>query len=222
MRHRLSARIATTLMCLSLLPVPAFPAEQTIRCESKDYRYRYCKADTDYYVTLDRQISDTRCRQNDNWGYDRYGVWVDRGCAAVFKVGRRYDDGNRDRDRDRNRDRDHDKTGIAAGAAIAGIAILAAVAANRDRSKDDVASWSVGTFKGYDEYEGMDVEITVLPGGSVSGNAGPNRFSGTLSGNRLEAGRHKFSIERSGNGFLAVDDNDASHRVLFQRSGSGY
>jgi hypothetical protein len=214
MRHTLSARILTTLLCFSLLPVPAFAGEQTIHCESKNYRYQYCRADTDYRVTLERQSSSTRCRQGDNWGYDRNGVWVDRGCAADFKVGRRHND--------RDRDRDHDKSAVAAGAAIAGIAILAAVAANRDRSKDDVASWAVGTFKGYDDYEGSDIEITVLPGGSVSGNAGRNRFSGSLSGNRLEAGRHRFSIERSDNGFLATDESNSRHRVQFQRSGSGY
>ncbi|MGB0127535.1 MAG: DUF3011 domain-containing protein [Rhodocyclaceae bacterium] len=216
MRHTLSARILTTLLCFSLLPVPAFSGEQTVHCESKNYRYQYCSADTDYSVKLERQSSSTRCRQGDNWGYDRHGVWVDRGCAADFRVGRRHND------RDRDRDRDHDKSAVAAGAAIAGIAILAAVAANRDRSKDDVASWAVGTFKAYDEYEGSDIEITVLPGGSVSGNAGRNRFSGSLSGNRLEAGRHRFSIERSDNGFLATDESNSRHRVQFQRSGSGY
>lgn len=38
----------------------------------------------------------------------------------------------------------------------------------------------------------------------------------------MEAGRHVFRIERSGNGFLAVDERDSSHRVLFQRVAGGY
>lgn len=212
MRHTLSGRILTMLLCVSLFPLPAVSAEQTLSCTSKNYRYEYCRADTDNRVYLERQRSDTRCREGENWGYDRRGVWVDRGCAADFRVGRKHHD----------RDRDNDHSAVAAGAAIAGIAILAAVAANRDHSKDDVSSWAVGKFKGYDDYEGVDVEVTILPGGSVSGSAGRNRFTGSLAGNRLEAGKHRFTIERADYGFLATDESNSRHRVKFERGGSGY
>ena len=80
----------------------------------------------------------------------------------------------------------------------------------------------MGTFSGYDDVEQMTVELTIVPGGSVTGNAGGNSFAGSLAGNRLEAGRQVFRIERQGNGFSAVDERNASHRVLFQRTGSGY
>ena len=45
-----------------------------------------------------------------------------------------------------------------------------------------------------------------------------------LDGTRLQAGRHAFRVSRSGNGFLAVDERDSGHRVVFQRSydGGGY
>ncbi len=35
-----------------------------------------------------RQFSRSACRQNDTWGYDARGIWVDRGCGADFEVGR--------------------------------------------------------------------------------------------------------------------------------------
>jgi hypothetical protein len=48
------------------------------------------------------------------------------------------------------------------------MAIIAAIAASKGQSQKDVASWAVGTFSGYDDYERTDVEVTILPGGSVS------------------------------------------------------
>ena len=38
----------------------------------------------------------------------------------------------------------------------------------------------------------------------------------------LVAGKHRFRVQRSGNGFVATDVAAAGHRVVFQRSGSGY
>jgi hypothetical protein len=37
-------------------------------------------------VRLQRQLSDTRCIRGDNWGVDRSGIWVDRGCSAEFVI----------------------------------------------------------------------------------------------------------------------------------------
>ena len=133
-------------------------------------------------------------------------MWVDRGCAADFRVGR---------------DSGGSGAAIAAGA-VAGIAIAAAIAANKNKSKSEVPSWAVGTFTGYDEVERADVEVTILPGGSVEGTAGDQRFTGTMDGKRLEAGRYHFGVERSGNGFIATDERDSKHRVIFLRTGSGY
>jgi hypothetical protein len=101
------------------------------------------------------------CRLGDTWGYDRNGIWVDRGCAADFRVaGRdwendrdRYDDRYRDKDRDRDKHHDDKNKALAVGAGIVGIGLLAAIAANGQNSRTDVSSWSVGTFQGYDDYE---------------------------------------------------------------------
>ncbi len=55
-------------------------------CESRDYRYRYCPVGVGRDVDLARQLSKTPCRFEYSWGFDRGGVWVDRGCAAEFAV----------------------------------------------------------------------------------------------------------------------------------------
>jgi len=207
-----TARATCAILSVSMLAAPwsSFASERTLRCSSDNYRYHYCRADTDNRVRLDRQISNTDCRRGDNWGYDRGGVWVDRGCAAEFKVGKSSSHHGSDGDK-----------ALAAGAAIAGIAILAAVAASK-HDQDNVPSWAVGDFSGYDEDERSNVRLSVMPGGSVKGKAGSNSFTGSFSGDQLHAGRHRFRVERSGNGFWATDTQNSRHRVYFNRSGGGY
>ncbi|HUU32547.1 MAG TPA: DUF3011 domain-containing protein [Vicinamibacterales bacterium] len=190
------------LICATLLPAWPAAAQETLRCESRNHRYQYCGADTDNQVRLSRQISTIRCRQGDNWGYDRRGVWVDRGCQAEFRVGKGGGAG---------------KDVAVAGALIAGVAIAAAIAANRDR-QGEVSSWAVGNFRAYDALEDSDVDIDVAPGGAVDGHAGGARFTGRLESTRLELGRYRFRVTRSGNGFLATDESDAGHRLVFRRA----
>ena len=60
----------------------------TINCSSNDGKRNYCSADTSRGVTLVRQISGSACIQGSTWGYDRRGVWVDRGCRADFRLNR--------------------------------------------------------------------------------------------------------------------------------------
>jgi hypothetical protein len=62
-------------------------ARGTIRCESENYNFHRCPADTRGSVQLRRQLSDTDCRRGENWGYDRHGIWVNEGCAGEFRVG---------------------------------------------------------------------------------------------------------------------------------------
>ena len=58
---------------------------QIMRCES-DGDYRRCRADIRNGVRLYRQLSKASCRQNESWGYDQRGVWVNRGCRAEFAL----------------------------------------------------------------------------------------------------------------------------------------
>ncbi len=49
-----------------------------------------CKVNTGQGVRIIRQRSESDCIYNRTWGYDRRGIWVDRGCRADFAIGGRY------------------------------------------------------------------------------------------------------------------------------------
>ena len=59
---------------------------QVVTCSSDDMHRHYCPADTRGGVQLLKQRSDASCRQGRSWGYDRSGIWVDRGCRADFEI----------------------------------------------------------------------------------------------------------------------------------------
>lgn len=88
-----SARMQVGLTLVSpgeetALPDPSsldFPASaNAIRCESESRGYRECRTPFHGPVTLAREVSATRCVEDENWGWHQGRVWVDRGCAAVF------------------------------------------------------------------------------------------------------------------------------------------
>ena len=62
--------------------------DRLVKCESQGHKERYCRVDTRRGVELYRQLSEARCRYGSSWGYDRRGIWVDRGCRADFRVRR--------------------------------------------------------------------------------------------------------------------------------------
>lgn len=74
-------------LCL-FAALPPLGAQSVITCSSEDGRRNFCSADTRGGVSLGRQRSGSPCRQGYSWGYDRRGVWVDRGCRADFVLGR--------------------------------------------------------------------------------------------------------------------------------------
>jgi hypothetical protein len=82
---------------------PAPGSLGTISCSSDDGRRHYCDSGTGGRVRLDRQRSESPCREGYSWGSDGRGLWVDHGCRADFIVeGGRGGDWDRDRDRYRN------------------------------------------------------------------------------------------------------------------------
>ena len=58
-------------------------------CESHRYKRNYCRVYLDgREVFLLRQLSKSSCQNN--WGYDRNGVWVINGCRAEFVIEDKY------------------------------------------------------------------------------------------------------------------------------------
>lgn len=59
-----------------------------ITCSSDGNRRTYCDADTTNGVRLVREHGNSACRLGSTWGFDRRGIWVDRGCRGDFQTGR--------------------------------------------------------------------------------------------------------------------------------------
>ncbi len=57
-----------------------------ITCESKGELRRECGVSVTHRVTLLKQLSNAPCQEGDSWGWDRFGVWVDKGCRAEFSA----------------------------------------------------------------------------------------------------------------------------------------
>lgn len=63
-----------------------------LQCSSSSRSYQMCRVDVGRqgHVSLVRRLSDSRCIEGSSWGWNRAGVWVDRGCRAEFLVDRRW------------------------------------------------------------------------------------------------------------------------------------
>src|SRR5580765_138783 len=61
--------------------------DNTVKCESNDGRRKYCGSANYNQVALQRQLSSASCVQGESWGVDGRGLWVDRGCRAIFYLG---------------------------------------------------------------------------------------------------------------------------------------
>jgi len=59
---------------------------ETVICKSNNFQYNHCPVGRRRSVRVERNLSWTRCIRGDNWDVDRRGIWVDRGCAARFRM----------------------------------------------------------------------------------------------------------------------------------------
>jgi hypothetical protein len=85
MNLRLVVSLALLAVCC-IVPVSAPRAQgygDAVDCESRNYGYARCAVPW-RDARLIRQLSDTRCIRGRNWGIDRRGLWVDRGCGGRF------------------------------------------------------------------------------------------------------------------------------------------
>ena len=61
-------------------------SDRIVTCESNDGRYKHCSTGSIQQAWLKRKLSKAACVENQTWGYDESGVWVDGGCRAEFTV----------------------------------------------------------------------------------------------------------------------------------------
>jgi Protein of unknown function (DUF3011) len=203
-----TSRPLWTMTVALALAVPAGVAadEQTLRCESKKYRYNYCSADTDGRVTLTRQLSNRRCVLWESWGYDKRGVWVDKGCSGEFRVGRDGLSGGQ----------------TAAIGAVAGAAIIAAIVASHkhgDKDKDvsQPPHWMIGRFRAFDPESSGEWDITIERNGRVAGYADNRPLSGDYIKDRLHLGTAIFKVKKESWGFRGTRVDSDQSALYFRR-----
>lgn len=73
-------------------PGPGWNHDFSVSCGSPQYRHYFCQVDVGGRgrVILQRQMSDSRCVEGRTWGWNRAGIWVDKGCGGQFLVTRRW------------------------------------------------------------------------------------------------------------------------------------
>ena len=90
--NRQSWLIITTLFAVLsggyLVASANYYFQDRVSCSSNDNRRNWCNVDTRGGVRLYKQKSDSPCIQGRTWGYNRNGIWVDRGCRGEFQIGR--------------------------------------------------------------------------------------------------------------------------------------
>ena len=92
-RYALIAVLGVAALAAAERPAMAQEQQQVITCSSDDGERHHCDADTRNGVSMGRQRSGSACVQGSSWGYDRRGVWVDKGCRADFVLNS-YANGN--------------------------------------------------------------------------------------------------------------------------------
>jgi len=94
---------ATALLALCTLPAVAQDSRydqrnedrgpgDAVDCRSNNYSLQRCPVPW-RDARMVRQLSDTQCVRGMNWGIDRHGIWVDRGCGARFVASGRHGGG---------------------------------------------------------------------------------------------------------------------------------
>lgn len=65
--------------------------EIRFECASTDQKYRFCSVDVGGRgsVEIESQESRAACVREQSWGWNRAGIWVNKGCRAKFVVHRR-------------------------------------------------------------------------------------------------------------------------------------
>jgi hypothetical protein len=73
------------IACALALGMVSTASASTITCESIKGKRQQCKIAGDGSVSLQKQLSKTRCVEDETWGRNMQGIWVDKGCRGQFK-----------------------------------------------------------------------------------------------------------------------------------------
>jgi|GEM_PF-6709760 len=100
-------RVFAITITTALVAVSAFALfeKRKVTLESHDDNREYRRIDHVGSVRLVKRLSDKPCEYGRSWGYDRDGIWVDKGCRAEFEYETSSSGGGRDIELNRGGDR---------------------------------------------------------------------------------------------------------------------
>lgn len=225
-------------------PLQPFGPPKQIRCESNDRGYNYCPADTSGGVRLIRELSKSPCIRWQSWGFDEGGIWVDKGCRAVFEIRPRLH-GGRPEKHHRDRDNSDDAALVAAGV-IGGALLLGALAGAGDDTapppqtdewkrvepapsappgyssgeypaKPSGYSVPTGRFSGYSSFYDGEIKLDIRRDGKVAAYLHGYKQDGWFEGSVLHLDEKSYDTYLTQEGFRAVEKENRDHRIEFRR-----
>lgn len=182
---------------------PLFADSRLITCSSRDSQYTYCRVHTEDRVRLSHQLSSSECIEGDTWGYDRHGIWVDKGCRAEFAIGRSGYRGYNDRgygDYNDHRERSSGTHGDYG-----------------EKDYGNIPGWVIGRFSGKNQRDHTDASITISRQGDVTARWAGQQHTGYFDGRNLRIGDRDFIVKQRRDGFETILRQDHGNRVLFYR-----
>ncbi len=217
------------------------PARQ-IKCESNDRGYNYCPADTSGGVRLIRELSKAPCIRWQSWGFDESGIWVDKGCRAVFEIRPRHH-GNSEKHR--HKDNSDDDAALIAAGVIGGALLLGALTGSENdappptqndewrrvepdstppsysSSQPPTASFNyhvpTGRFSGYSSFYDGEIQLDIKKDGRIAAYLHGYKQDGWFEGSVLHLDEKSYDTYLTQDGFRAVEKENREHRIEFHR-----
>lgn len=181
---------------LLLISTTANAQGRTVKCESKHQSYHYCRVNTRNRVRLSRRLSSNPCTEGQSWGYDRRGIWVDKGCRAIFEVA--YRGGGDGWDHDNDYDNDYRPP---------------------RPQHSEVPSWAIGSFTGYNTRANVEIRMHIHDNGKVDGRLSGQPFTGYYDGRRGEIvfGETRLRVDKERRDFSTTEIGGHGDVVHFTR-----
>ena len=222
MKRLLKQLVVHTLVpCLALYGtmLPARAAGREVVCESSGMRRTFCGTGPHGDIRLISNQGRWECRQNETWGTEPEGIWVDQNCRGRFSVDEPARDGG-----------GSNKTGaIVAG--VIGLGVLAAIASHNNRRDEDrppdhgrpddgYDTWMIGRYQGYAYRDRQNLTFDIGPSGRVTSRGDGEPSYGRILGRGDQMvfdNGVRFYIERTRGGVRLTQVQDRNHVIDLQR-----
>jgi Protein of unknown function (DUF3011) len=221
---RLIVHVLAPALAIYGVVLPANAGSRELNCESTNMRRSFCDIGDHGDIRLISSAGRWPCRQNETWGVESRGIWVDQNCRGRFSVD----------------DPKSGKTGaIVAG--VIGLGVLAALAAHNNRRDDDrrdddrpppddgrpeygrpgdaYPTWYIGRYSGYSDRDRQNLTMDIGPSGRVTSRGDGEPSYGRMYGNDQIVFDNgvRFYIERLRDGMRLTQVQDRRHVIELHR-----